>query len=95
MRNYELMFIIKPDLEEEATAALVDKYTNLITEQGGTVANVDKWGKRRLAYEVGGYNDGYYVIVNFQAEPQASKEVERVLKISDDVIKHMVIKLDD
>lgn len=95
MRNYELMFIIKPDLEEEATAALVDKYTNLITELGGTVANVDKWGKRRLAYEVGGYNDGYYVIVNFQAEPQASKEVERVLKISDDVIKHMVIKLDD
>ncbi len=95
MRNYELMFIIKPDLEEEATAALVDKYTNLITEQGGTVANVDRWGKRRLAYEVNGFNDGYYVIVNFQSEPQASKEVERVLKISDDVIKHMVIKLDD
>jgi len=95
VRNYELMFIIKPDLEEEATAALVDKYTNLITEQGGTVANVDRWGKRRLAYEVNGFNDGYYVIVNFQSEPQASKEVERVLKISDDVIKHMVIKLDD
>ncbi len=95
MRNYELMFIIKPDLEEEATAALVDKYTNLITEQGGTVANVDRWGKRRLAYEVNGFNDGYYVIVNFQSEPQASKEVERVLKISDDVIKHMVVKLDD
>ncbi|MCL5677062.1 MAG: 30S ribosomal protein S6 [Firmicutes bacterium] len=95
MRTYELVFIVKPDLEEEATAAVVDKFTGLITEQGGTVANVDKWGKRHLAYEVKGYNDGYYIIVNFQAEPKASKEVERVLKISDDVIKHMVIKLDD
>ncbi|MCL5045626.1 MAG: 30S ribosomal protein S6 [Actinobacteria bacterium] len=95
MRSYELMFILKPELDEEATAAAVDKYTNLIATQGGNVSNVDKWGKRRLAYEVGGYRDGYYVVVNFAGEPEASKEVDRVLKISDEVIKHMVIKLDD
>lgn len=95
MRSYELMFIIKPDLEEEATTAIVDKFSGLIAEQGGNVTNLDKWGKRRLAYEVNGFNDGYYVLVNFQGEPKAVKEVERQLKISDDVIKHMIIKLDD
>ena len=95
MRSYELMFIVKPDLEEEATTAIVDKFSGLIAEQGGNVTNLDKWGKRRLAYEVNGFNDGYYVLVNFQGEPKAVKEVERQLKISDDVIKHMIIKLDD
>ncbi len=95
MRSYELMFIVKPDLEEEATTAIVDKFSGLIVEQGGNVTNLDKWGKRRLAYEVNGFNDGYYVLVNFQGEPKAVKEVERQLKISDDVIKHMIIKLDD
>lgn len=95
MRSYELMFIIKPDLEEEATTAIVDKFSGLIVEQGGNVENLDKWGKRRLAYEVNGFNDGYYVLVNFHGEPKAAKEVERQLKISDDVIKHMIIKLDD
>ena len=95
MRSYELMFILKPELDEEATAAAVDKYTNLITTQGGSISNVDKWGKRRLAYEVADYRDGYYVVVNFAGEPETSKEIDRVLKISDDVIKHMVIKLDD
>ncbi|MHB9144002.1 MAG: 30S ribosomal protein S6 [Symbiobacteriia bacterium] len=95
MRAYELMFIIKPDLEEEATTAAVEKFSGLISEQGGSITNLDKWGKRRLAYEIDGFNDGYYVLVNFQGEPKVAKEVERQLKISDDVIKHMIVKLDD
>ena len=95
MRQYEVMYVLRPDLEEEKVKSNVARYSEVVTNYGGEISKLQEMGKRRLAYEVNGFNDGYYVIVNFQAEPQASKEVERVLKISDDVIKHMVIKLDD
>lgn len=92
MRAYETMFIIVPDLEEEQTNATVDKFTGLLAAQGATVDNVDRWGKRRLAYEVADQREGYYVVVKFKGEPKAAQELERVFKITDEVIRYLIVK---
>lgn len=91
MRAYELMYIIRPDLDEEQTNAVIEKYKGLLETQGATVQNVEKWGKRRLAYEVKEQVEGFYVIVTFRSEAPAVAELERVLKISDEVIKYLII----
>lgn len=91
MRNYELIYILRTDLEEEATEAVINKFTGLIEKNGGEVVKVDKWGKRRLAYAIKKRTEGFYVIVDFKAEPAVSHEVERVLKITDEVLRHMVV----
>jgi small subunit ribosomal protein S6 len=88
------MFIIKP-LEEEATNAVIAKFENLINNNGGNVEKVDRWGKKRLAYEVKDLMEGYYVLMNFAAEPKTVFELERVMKITDEILKHMVIKEDE
>jgi small subunit ribosomal protein S6 len=82
-------------MEDEATEAAVNKFTGLIEKNGGELVKVDKWGKRRLAYPINKRNEGYYVLVNFKAEPAVSHEVERVLRITDEVIRHMVIVQED
>lgn len=95
MRSYELVFILNADMEDEATEAAVNKFTGLIEKNGGELVKIDKWGKRRLAYPINKRNEGYYVLVNFKAEPAVSHEVERVLRITDEVIRHMVIVQED
>lgn len=94
MRDYETMFILRPDLEEEAVEAVTTRFQGLITDGGGTVAGVNKWGKRRLAYEIQGYGEGVYVIMEFSAEADVARELERVFKITDEVIRHLLIKKD-
>ena len=89
MNNYEVMYIVKPVVEEEAFEAVVAKFESLITANGGTV---DRWGKKRLAYEIQDFTEGQYVLVTFSAEPKAVKELDRVMKITDEVMRHMVIK---
>ena len=91
MNKYEVMFIVKP-AEDEAINTVVAKFENLIKSNGGTVEKVDRWGKRRLAYEVKDFMEGYYVLVNFSAEPKAIAELDRVMKITDELLKHMIIK---
>lgn len=93
MRKYEVVIIIKPS-DEEVTNATIAKFENIIKNTGGTIDKVDRWGKKRLAYEVKDFMEGYYTLVNFTAEPATVFELERVLKITDEVLKHMVIKLD-
>ncbi len=95
MRDYELIYIIKPNLDEEATSAVVEKFTNLITNNGGQIDKNDRWGKRKLAYEVNDYREGYYTLVNFKGEAKVAQELERVLKITDDVIKHLLVRKED
>ncbi|WP_031514310.1 30S ribosomal protein S6 [Desulfofalx alkaliphila] len=95
MRSYEVMFIIRPDLEEEATEAVVEKVTGLIEKQGGETVKVDKWGKRRLAYEINKLREGYYVVVYFKGTAQVADEMDRVLKITDEVIRHMIIRKEE
>lgn len=95
MRNYELMFILKPDMEEEVIQQAIDKYAAIITNGQGEVVSIDKWGKRRLAYEIKDLHDGYYVLVTFKSEPAVVVELDRVMKISDDMLRFMIINKDE
>ncbi|MHB8157805.1 MAG: 30S ribosomal protein S6 [Desulfocucumaceae bacterium] len=90
MRDYEIMYIIKPDLEEEKVQAVVDKFNTLITDNQGEIVTADKWGKRRLAYEIKDYREGIYILVNFKGEPGTVKELDRLMKISDDILRFMI-----
>ena len=91
MREYEVMFIVKP-MEEEQTEAVVTKFENLITANGGTINKLDRWGKRRLAYEIQDIPEGYYVLAIFTGEPATVKELDRVMKITDEILRHMIVK---
>ena len=95
MRNYECMFILKPEMEEEAIQQAVDKYSAIVTDGKGEVVSVDKWGKRRLAYEIKDLMEGYYVLITFKSEPAVAKELDRVMKISEDMLRFMIIHLDE
>ncbi|RJG23719.1 30S ribosomal protein S6 [Paenibacillus thiaminolyticus] len=90
MRKYELMYIIRPDIEQEAVQAAVDKFQGVISNEGGEITKHDVMGKRRLAYEIKKFRDGIYVLVNFTAQPAVVAELERQMKISDEVIRHLV-----
>ncbi len=93
MNKYEVVYIIDPAVEEEARKALIAKFNDLITGNGGSVDKVEEWGKRRLAYAIDYKTEGYYVLVNFQAEAELPKELERNLQISDSVIRYQVIRI--
>lgn len=84
------MYIIRPDIEQEAVQAAVDKFQGVISNEGGEITKHDVMGKRRLAYEIKKFRDGIYVLVNFTAQPAVVAELERQLKISDEVIRHLV-----
>lgn len=89
MRKYELMYIIRPDIEQEAVQAVVEKFQGVISN-GGEITKHDVMGKRRLAYEIKKFRDGIYVLVNFTSEPAVVTELDRQLKIADEVIRHLV-----
>ena len=95
MRNYELLYVIKPDVEEEQLTALVEKFKALVEGQGAEVTKLDKWGKRRLAYEVDHIREGFYVLMQFKAEPAAAAELDRVMKITDGILRHMIVREDE
>ncbi|EHQ92349.1 30S ribosomal protein S6 [Desulfosporosinus youngiae] len=95
MKAYEILYIIRPDLDEEATTALVDRLGGLVAANGGANLTVEKWGKRRLAYEIKDYREGQYILMNFEGEGRTSQEIERVMKISDDVIRFLTVRKDD
>lgn len=92
MRAYELMYIISPELDEEKLGAVMDKFKGIIENNGGEIVKYEKWGKRKLAYEVNDYREGVYVLANFNGEPAIAQELDRVMKITDEVIKHMIVK---
>lgn len=94
MTNYETLYILKPDFEEEKKDALIAKFSEIITSNGGTITKTDEWGKRRLAYPIDYINDGYYVLTYFSANTELPAELERNFKISDDVIRYIVVNLD-
>jgi ribosomal protein S6 len=93
MRKYEVMYIIRPDVEQETLQAVVDKF-NAIIANGGEVIKSEILGKRRLAYEIQKFRDGIYVLVNFNAAPEVVAELERVLRITDEVIRHLIVRDD-
>jgi small subunit ribosomal protein S6 len=93
-RRYETICIIKADIGEAEIKAIVTKSSELIVRESGTVNVVDEWGRRRLAYPIQKKNDGYYVLFDYNSEPAASKELERSLKINEDVVRQQTVKLD-
>lgn len=94
MRQYELLFIVKPDVDEEQLEAVIGKYTALIEKEGGEIIKVDKWGKRKFAYEIDKkWRDGFYTLVQFNGEPAVASEVDRVMKISDEIIRHIITRI--
>ncbi|WP_027415059.1 30S ribosomal protein S6 [Aneurinibacillus terranovensis] len=95
MRKYEVMYILRPDLQEEATKATVERFSAVITDNGGEMEKVTEQGKKRLAYEINDHREGFYVLMNFQSQPEAVKEMERLMKISDDVIRYLVVREDE
>lgn len=91
MNQYETIIIINPTLDEATTKATIEKFTNMINENG-KVESTEEWGKKRLAYPISKQNEGYYVLINFSSNPEFIDELERVYNITDDVIKHIIVK---
>jgi len=94
MRNYELMFIVRPTIEDDKRDAVIETVKEIISSDG-EVLDVDIWGMRKLAYEIEKHSEGYYVIVQFKAGSELPKELDRRLKISDNVIRHIIINKDE
>ena len=92
MNSYELLYIIKPTVEEEARAALIARFADIVKGDNGEVESIDEWGMRKLAYAINYISEGYYVLMNFKATPALAAELERNLKISEDVMRFMVVK---
>ncbi|MEW6183262.1 MAG: 30S ribosomal protein S6 [Bacillota bacterium] len=94
MRQYEVMYILRPGPEEETLNEMVERFKTVIEEQGGAVDRIDRWGKRRLAYEIDKEREGQYVLMQLKSEAPAVKELERMFKISGDVLRHIIIRRD-
>ncbi|MDD3931002.1 MAG: 30S ribosomal protein S6 [Eubacteriales bacterium] len=93
-RKYETMYILNPSIGEETIQATMEKIQTLF-ESSATIDKVDVWGKRRLAYEIDDQTEGYYVLINFSSDPEFPKELERVFKITEGVLRYMVVRVDD
>ena len=92
--KYEVLYIIDPTLGEEGTAALVEKFKAMV-EAEGTLASVDEWGKRRLAYPINFKNEGYYVLMQFSAKPEFPRELERNFQINENIMRYLVTRIEE
>jgi small subunit ribosomal protein S6 len=92
MKAYELLFFVDPAINEENRAGVMKRIDVAITENGGTVDNVDNWGKRKLAYEIDKLTEGDYTLINFHADPTQIAELDRILRINDAVKRHMIVR---
>jgi len=92
--NYEVALIIRPEIEEEAQTALIERLGELLTSEGGEVADVETWGRRRLAYPIRKVQEGYYYFIQGQFSASVLPELERTIKLNEDVLRHMVIRKD-
>jgi len=92
---YEALYIVDTGLPTEQVTAIVDKYQGVVTRGGGTIDDLDRWDPRRLAYEIKGRREGVYIVMNFRSEPAAKDELDRIFRISDDVLRHLIIKQDE
>lgn len=95
MRKYELMYIIRPNIEEEAKKALVERFNEILTSNGAELVESKDWGKRRLAYEINDFREGFYQIMKVNAPTEAINEYTRLANISEDIIRHIAVREDD
>lgn len=94
-RSYEMMFILRPDLSEERVRETIDKYKQMLGDYGSTDISVQILGKRRLAYPIGKFQDGTYILVTYQSEGEQVAPVERSMRFSEEVIRYLTLKLSD
>jgi small subunit ribosomal protein S6 len=92
LQDYELIYIINPDVAEDALEAKVSSVSQSITSRDGVIASVDRWGKRKLAYPLKHYLEGHYILTKFKISPARLKEIEANLKISEEVLRHLLVK---
>ncbi len=95
MRDYELMTIHRPDLAEDDVESKIGELESYLSDAGCTVAKRDQWGKRRFAYEIDHIPEGYYTVLTFQSGAESVDALDRMLSLSDDVIRHKIVKTDD
>ena len=95
MRRYELMLLLRPDLEDDKLQAAVEKVTRAIVNGGGSLSKVSPWGKRRLAYDIGRHREASYFLIHFDIEPSQVREIERGLLITEEILRHLVTVLED
>ena len=91
MNSYEVLYIVKPDMEEEARVALISKFSELVTNNGGEVENVDEWGSRKLAYAINYITEGYYVLMNFKAKSDFPAELDRLMRINENIMRNRIV----
>jgi small subunit ribosomal protein S6 len=95
MRRYELMLLLRPDLEDDKLQSAVEKVTRAIVNAGGSLSKVSPWGKRRLAYDITHYREASYFLIHFDIEPSAVRGIERGLLITEEILRHMVTVLEE
>lgn len=91
LRRYEIMLILPPEADESVVAGALDRITRVVSEGGGTVGQVDRWGRKRLAYAIDKQTEGYYVVAEFTADPTLNSELERTLHLADEVLRFKVV----
>ncbi|HEY5523791.1 MAG TPA: 30S ribosomal protein S6 [Clostridium sp.] len=92
MRKYEVIFIQNPSFDEETVKVNIEKFKGVIENGGATIENVDFWGKRKLAYEIKKVSEGYYTLIHFTSGPELPKELDRVFRITDGILRHIIVK---
>ena len=95
MKAYELLFFVAPTIDDETRAGVMKRIETTITSAQGVIDNVDSWGKRKLAYEINGLTEGDYTLIDFHADPQSIAELDRILRINDAVVRHMIVNRTD
>ena len=95
MKAYELLFFVAPAIEDEVRLAAMKRIEKTIADGNGKIDNVEDWGKRKLAYEIAGVTEGDYTLIDFHAEPKNVAELDRVLRITDAVLRHKIVRRDD
>ena len=92
IRDYEALYIVDPTLDDEQLQPIIDKYRQIVTDNGGEVISAATWDKRRLAYEVQGRTDGIYILMRFKGEPRTAAELDRLMKLSEDVLRRLIVR---
>ena len=92
MNKYEVLYILSSKLDDAAKEAAIQKFSNIVTSAGGVIDKLDKWGTRKFAYPINFQNDGYYVLMNFTASESVPAELKRQMRISDEVVRSMLLK---
>jgi small subunit ribosomal protein S6 len=95
MREYEILFIVNPECEDDRLKEVIEKFTGIVTRNGGEILKVDEWGRQKLAYEVGKFSKGNFVLLDFAGGPTLAAEVERNLRLDEQILKFLTVKLSD